>query len=226
MSFEFSGEASSLGPDLARINRAAQAISYELAANLRRKTMGLVYETFEALRKADLETEQLLEESDYPEGTNPPTYLMLDMLAGPNREPGEQTSAVTYLLVRDDTEGIGKADVDLVHLYLPVPNGFKLGPDTPDLPPLDPAKGIWVKLEKLLPGGDRQARRYAITKDDVTEYSALADPASELVQDRLIIRDEADKLGDYQRLSQAMLAQLLEDHRNFRVVPQPYEPIL
>lgn len=210
--------------DLARLNKAAEAQSKDFAAGLRSTTIKLAYETFAALLAADTETEQLLEQSGYPEGKNPQTYLMLDMLASKSRDADDLPTALTYLLVREETDpSPGEIDFDRIHLFLPVPDDFILGSSPSELPPLDEQRGIWVELEKYLPGGDRRVRRFEITRDAVTEYSALGDPASELVNDQIEFRSAMDEMAAYQRLGQAMLAQLLEDHRNFKIVPQPYD---
>lgn len=222
----FNGEPTphQIGPDFAELNRIAEASNAEMARELRATVIRLAYETFVRFLDADRETEQLLRDSGYPEGKNPSTYLMMDMLASPNRNPHDLQNALTYLMVRKkDDDHVNEVDFDRIHVSLPVPDDFVLGPDAPDLQPVNENRGIWVELEKTLPYGAKRTRRFAITGSDVTEYAALPDPASEFVQDSIEIRAQADEMADLQRWNQAMLAQLLENHSHFRAVYQPYE---
>lgn len=188
------------------LNQRAAEMSEFQARELRNRAITLTYEAFSVFLKDD--------------ATLDTGYLELDFLASPGLVQDEYEDALSYKLVRTKPRAPGEDfGADRIQMYLPVPRDFRIEGQPSELPEPHEVKAIYVKFEKDRPDGVH-IRRFVISRDEVYEYVTEIDPDHEDEVSDILDRELHNVTSDIQNLSMLMVAQLLEDHRNFTVVPQ------
>lgn len=207
-------------PGLDRFNEFAENMGETTAKELRTAAIALVHEAVAFFLQEDVQANAEMLEHASVEEHLANSYLHLDFLASPGLTKNELTDAVSYQLVRTKERAPGETfGADRIKIYLPVDHDFQLGADPSPLPDITKDSEIYVMFEKDKPDGTH-TRRFVISRDNVYEYVAPTDPDIESEISDIFDRDIHYALTDTQKLSNLMVAQLIEDHRNFKAVYQ------
>lgn len=189
------------------LNQRAAELSETQAYGLRKQAITLTHEVFSVFLRDD--------------ATLNTGYLDLDFLASPGLTQDEYKDALTYKLVRTKPRAPGDDfGADRIQMYLPVPSDFHLGQHPSDLPELDEVSEVYVKFEKDRADGVHIRRFVIDLNEGVYEYVTEIDPDHEAEASDILDREIHHFSTDTQNLNMLMLAQLLEDHRNFSAISQ------
>lgn len=227
-------------PNADQLNDLAERMSQEHARLLRGDFIRLVHNTFRLylyedrfnIKKAQADMERGISDEDDNDGSVE-RFLMTDMLASPGLTEDELEDVLYYKLVRTKQRPEGtEFGADRIYIMMPVPSSFSVSDYSAELPEAREAdteedkerkSRIFVKFEKDTPKGVH-VRRFAISdsgvQEGVYEYVALGDPDHESEVSDILSRDMHYFVTGEQHLYNFMLAQLIEDHRNFTIEPQ------
>lgn len=215
-------------PGFERLNRLATELSEVKAQELRADAIMLAYEavSFFLNKDAVAEREYTAALADAADDSaenlvpEPEKFLELDFLASPGLTTQELHDSLSYQLIRNKERAPGDTfGADRIQVFLPVQPDFQMGEEPSELPDLDLINKIYVMFEKDRADGI-QVRRFTIARDEVYEYVAIHDPDQEAEMSDIIGRGLHNVLEGAQNLGNLMVAQLLEDHRNFAVKPR------
>lgn len=205
-------------PDMADLNEFAAKLSEAKAQELRTDAMSLAYHAFSGLLARQAVPNR---EPGDSKGDDPSFFLELDLLASPGLSQTELKDALSYTLVRTKERAPGDTfGADRIHVYLPVSRDFHLGKNPSELPEFEEIEEVYVLFEKDKPDGTH-TQRYVITKEEVYEYAVLIDPDYDADTSDILGREMHYFATDTQRLHMLMVAQLIEDHRNFKIKRHP-----
>lgn len=207
------------------LNEFVDDLGERSAQQLRKDVISLAYKAFTVFLNSDrivlkeTSPDLDLDADDSTAERTPTRILQIDMLASPALVKEELEDVLMYELVRTNPRAPGTTfGADRIYMMLPVPEDFSIDQLDTQLPELNNGTTVFVKFEKDTIDGVH-VRRFAISHDRVFEYVALGDPDHESEASDIFDRDLHYTLTGEQKLGALMLAQLIEDHKNFKVKP-------
>lgn len=211
------------GPRIEELNGFAERLNEEKARGLREDVIKLVHEAASVFLREDVDSRRFFEDTN-PDSPVVPQYINQDFMASPGLVIPEYVDAISYQLVRSKQRAPGQTfGADRITMYVPVDKDFDLGSSDVELPDVAEIDEVYVRFEKQV-DDELRVTRYAVTRQGVFEYITAVDSGEEVKKDEIFQQGMHYVQTDTQVSYMNMLAQLLEDHRNFQVVHQtpPY----